>query len=257
MLIFLSFPRKASPDCGAGDTAGTEPRARLQEERAAASLNDEFLSDSVVKPLFESVLRLDFFFIFNDHLKGTSNFHCEQSQVFRMFIHMIKARKILLIGKLKGYSILAIAEELPDDGKIFACAEAPYLGVNSQEAFDYSSDGKKISMRVGPMADTLETLHAEDEHFDIVFIDADQRNAVNYYSFVMDNHLLRMDAVICIENTLMKGQVYLENIVDENVLAVRKLNTVINSDPRVEQVSAMQLVKVPVVLYLWILQSTL
>ncbi|XP_074770701.1 uncharacterized protein LOC141964333 [Athene noctua] len=154
----------------------------------------------------------------------------------RMFVHMIRARKILLIGKLKGYSILAIAEELPDDGKIFACAEAPYLGVNSQEAFDYSSDGKKISMRVGPMADTLEALHAEDEHFDIVFIDADQRNAVNYYSFVMDNHLLRMDAVICVENTLMKGQVYLENISDENVLAVRKLNTVINSDPRVEQI---------------------
>lgn len=55
----------------------------------------------------------------------------------------------------------------------------------------------------------------------------------------------------------MKGQVYLENVSDENVLAVRKLNTVINSDPRVEQVSATQLVKVPVVLYLWILQSTL
>nr|XP_009668314.1 PREDICTED: uncharacterized oxidoreductase C22A12.17c-like [Struthio camelus australis] len=141
-----------------------------------------------------------------------------QGQVFRMFVHMIRARKILLIGKLKGYSILAIAEDLPDDGKIFACAEVPYLGVNSQEAFDYSSDGKKISMQVGPIADTLEALHAEDEHFDIVFIDADQRNAVNYYSFVMDNHLLRMDGVICVENTLMKGQVYLENISDENVI---------------------------------------
>ncbi|XP_075288561.1 uncharacterized protein LOC104331382 [Opisthocomus hoazin] len=166
-----------------------------------------------------------------EHAPGSLN-----GPVFRMFVHMIRARKILLIGKLKGYSILAIAEELPDDGKIFACAEAPYLGVNSQEAFDYSSDGKKISMRVGPMADTLEALHAEDEHFDVVFIDADQRNAVNYYSFVMDNHLLRMDGVICVENTLMKGQVYLENISDENVLAVRKLNTVINSDPRVQQI---------------------
>ncbi|KFV14751.1 hypothetical protein N340_02320, partial [Tauraco erythrolophus] len=162
------------------------------------------------------------------------NFHpcLLTGQIFRMFVRMIRARRILLIGKLKGYSILAIAEELPDDGKIFACAEVPYLGVNSQEAFDYSSDGIKISMQVGPMADTLEALHAEDEHFDIVFIDADQRNAVNYYSFVMDNHLLRMDGVICVENTLMKGQVYLENVSDENVLAVRKLNTVINSDPQ-------------------------
>ncbi|XP_039932488.1 D-threitol dehydrogenase-like [Hirundo rustica] len=127
-------------------------------------------------------------------------------------------------------------EELPDDGKIFACAEAPCLGANSQEAFDHSSDSKKINVRVGPVADTLEALHAEDEYFDIVFIDADQRNAVQYYSFVMDNHLLSMDAVICVENTLMKGQVYLENVSDENVLAVRKLNSVINSDPRVEQV---------------------
>lgn len=84
---------------------------------------------------------------------------------------------------------------------------------------------------------------AVGEHFDIVFIDAAQRNAVNDYNFVMDNHLLRMDGVICVENTLMKGQVYLENISDENVLAVRKLNNVINSDPRVEQVSAVQLVK--------------
>ncbi|XP_074734813.1 uncharacterized protein LOC141947543 [Strix uralensis] len=203
--------RKASPDHSPGDAEGTETRVRLQEERASHSLNGKLvIQEYKITP--------------------------DWCQIFRMFVHMIRARKILLIGKLKGYSILAIAEELPDDGKIFACAEAPYLGVNSQEAFDYSSDGKKISMRVGPMADTLEALHAEDEHFDIVFIDADQRNAVNYYSFVMDNHLLRMDAVICVENTLMKGQVYLENISDENVLAVRKLNTVINSDPRVEQI---------------------
>ncbi|XP_009995242.1 PREDICTED: uncharacterized protein LOC104388117 [Chaetura pelagica] len=189
--------RKPSPDHSSGDAGGTETRVSPQEHHTSGSLN---------------------------------------GRIFKMFMHMIRARKILLIGKLKGYSILAIAEELPDDGKILACAEAPYLGVNSQEAFDYSSDGKKISMRLGPTADTLEALHAEDEHFDIVFIDADQRNAFNYYSFVMDNHLLRMDGVVCVENTLMKGQVYLENILDENVLAVRKLNAVINSDPRVEQV---------------------
>ncbi|XP_054137169.1 uncharacterized protein LOC128939939 [Melozone crissalis] len=196
--------RKTSPEHIPGDTEGVESSVRLQETRASGSLNGKWFS--------------------------------QEGQIFRMFVHMIRARKILLIGKPKGYSILAMAEELPDNGKIFACAEEPYLGVYSQEAFDHSPDGKKISLRVGPVADTLEALHAEDEHFDIVFIDADQRNAVQYYSFVMDNHLLSMDAVICVENTLMKGQVYLENVSDENVLAVRKLNAVINSDPRVEQV---------------------
>uniref|UniRef100_U3KG27 D-arabinitol 2-dehydrogenase [ribulose-forming] n=1 Tax=Ficedula albicollis TaxID=59894 RepID=U3KG27_FICAL len=189
--------RKTSPEHIPGDAEGAESTVRLQETRASDSLN---------------------------------------GQILRMFVHMVRARKILLIGNPKGYTIPAIAKELPGDGKIFFCAEVPFLGVNSQEECDYFSDGKKISMQVGPVADTLKALHAEDEHFDMVFIDADQRNAVQYYSFVMDNHLLSMDAVICIENTLMKGQVYLENVSDENVLAVRKLNSVINSDPRVEQV---------------------
>ncbi|XP_008942528.1 PREDICTED: uncharacterized protein LOC103776755, partial [Merops nubicus] len=203
--------RKTSPDHGSGNAGGTETRVKLQEERASGSLNGKLVNQ-------EDKIAPDW------------------CRIFRMVIHMIRARKILLIGKLRGDSILALAEELPDDGKVVVCAEVPCLGVNSQEALGHSADGRKISTRVGPMADTLEALHAEDEHFDIVFIDADQRNAVNYYSFVMDNHLLRMDAVICVENTLMKGQVYLENISDENVLAVRKLNTVINSDPRVEQI---------------------
>ncbi|XP_072203668.1 uncharacterized protein [Excalfactoria chinensis] len=211
LVAMATSKRKVSPARGSGDAGGTKARIKPLQEDTSGSLNGKLIDQ-------------------NDRMA------LDQCHIFRLFVHLIRARKILLIGKLKGYSILAIAEELPDDGKIFACAEVPYLGVNSQEAFDYSSDGKKISMRVGPIADTLEALHAEDEHFDIVFIDADQRNAVNYYSFVMDNHLLRMDGVICVENTLMKGQVYLENISEENVLAVRKLNTVINSDPRVEQI---------------------
>ncbi|RMB99009.1 hypothetical protein DUI87_24555 [Hirundo rustica rustica] len=206
LAAMATSKRKTSPEHIPdipGDAEGVESRVRLQETGASGSLNGKLFS--------------------------------QEGQIFRMFVHMTRARKILLIGTLKGYSVLAVAEELPDDGKIFACAEAPCLGANSQEAFDHSSDSKKINVRVGPVADTLEALHAEDEYFDIVFIDADQRNAVQYYSFVMDNHLLSMDAVICVENTLMKGQVYLENVSDENVLAVRKLNSVINSDPRVEQ----------------------
>uniref|UniRef100_A0A674JSX5 Catechol-O-methyltransferase domain containing 1 n=1 Tax=Terrapene triunguis TaxID=2587831 RepID=A0A674JSX5_9SAUR len=153
------------------------------------------------------------------HLKPVPLFCC---QVLRMFVHMIGAKRILLIGRLKGYSILAMVEALPDDGKITACAVEPYLGVKSQEKQYFLTSFI-----------FLQELVAVGEHFDIVFIDADQRNAVNAYNFVMDNHLLRMDGVICVENTLMKGQVYLENVSDENVLAVRNLNNVINSDPRV------------------------
>ena len=79
------------------------------------------------------------------------------------------------------------------------------------------------------------------EDFDIIFIDADQKNPAESYRFVMENHLLRMDGLLCIENVLMKGWGYLENTADENVLDVKTLNQVINSDPHTEQVSAVQL----------------
>ncbi|XP_025053750.1 uncharacterized protein LOC112549449 [Alligator sinensis] len=171
-----------------------------------------------------------------------------QGQVFRMLVHIIGANRILFIGRLKGYSVLAMAEAMPDDGKIIACVEVPYFGVNGQEALYDAFHGKKIlETNSGQSGGQfiwgdihVERLHAVGKHFDTVFIDADQREPANYYNFVLENHLLREDGVICMENTLMKGQVYLENIPDENVLAVRKLNTVINSDPCVEQAFLLQ-----------------
>lgn len=69
---------------------------------------------------------------------------------------MVGAKRILLIGRLKGCGILAMAEALPDDGRITLCATEPYLGVKSQEASDYSSHVKQISVKVGPTAATLE-----------------------------------------------------------------------------------------------------
>ncbi|MED6293558.1 hypothetical protein CHARACLAT_011727 [Characodon lateralis] len=70
----------------------------------------------------------------------------------------------------------------------------------------------------------------------MVFIDADKSNYINYYNFIMDNNLLTLQGVICVDNSLFKAKVYLKDTTDSNGLALREFNQFIANDPRVEQV---------------------
>lgn len=86
------------------------------------------------------------------------------------------------------------------------------------------------------MSCAFQELAAADEQFDMIFIDADKGNYINYYNFIMDNTLLRLRGVICVDNSLLKGKVYLKDTTDSNGLALREFNQFISNDPRVEQV---------------------
>ncbi|MBN3308810.1 MTDH dehydrogenase, partial [Amia calva] len=149
-----------------------------------------------------------------------------EGQVLKSFVRMARARKILEIGIFTGYGALSMAEGLPEDGKLVACEIEPYLKEFAQPIFDKSPHGKKIT-----------ELAATGEQFDMVFIDADKCNYISYYKFLLDNNLLQMDGMICVDNSLFKGRVYLQNATDENGLALREFNQFVQNDPRVEQVS--------------------
>ncbi|KAK9973603.1 hypothetical protein ABG768_024322 [Culter alburnus] len=82
----------------------------------------------------------------------------------------------------------------------------------------------------------LQELAATGEQFDMVFIDADKQNYINYYKFLLDHNLLRIDGVICVDNTLFKGRVYLKDSADDIGKALRDFNQFVTNDPRVEQV---------------------
>ncbi|XP_016892018.1 uncharacterized protein LOC103386309 isoform X2 [Cynoglossus semilaevis] len=84
--------------------------------------------------------------------------------------------------------------------------------------------------------ETLKELAAASEQFDMVFIDADKTNYINYYNFILGNNLLRLRGVMCVDNSLFKAKVYLQETTDENGLALREFNQFVASDPRVEQV---------------------
>lgn len=82
----------------------------------------------------------------------------------------------------------------------------------------------------------IQELAAAGEQFDMVFIDADKDNYINYYNFILENNLLKLRGVLCVDNTLFKAKVYLKDATDGNGLALREFNQLVSSDPRVEQV---------------------
>src|SRR2546427_7327720 len=90
----------------------------------------------------------------------------------------LRARRVLEIGTFTGYSALAMAEALPEEGKIITCEVDRDAASMAHTFWDRSPHGKKIEVRIGPALETLATLAGP---FDVIFIDADKINYVAYY----------------------------------------------------------------------------
>ncbi len=159
-----------------------------------------------------------------------------EGQFLKFIVHITQARRVLEIGMFTGYSALAMAEALPDDGEVIACEIDAYVAKFAQECFSESPSGHKILVKVAPAMATLERLAAAKETFDLVFIDADKGGYIDYVNFLLDNDLLTPNGSICVDNTLMQGQTYLAGEPTANGIAVAAFNQVVADDPRIAQV---------------------
>ncbi len=140
----------------------------------------------------------------------------------------VGAKRVLEIGTFTGYSALAMAEALPDDGTVLTCEIDPDSAAFARRYWDKSPHGKKIHVRVSP---ALETMAALKGPFDLIFIDADKANYVNYYRRAKD--LISPTGVILIDNVLWSGRVLNRDNPDPSTAAIQELNRVVASDPRV------------------------
>ena len=143
----------------------------------------------------------------------------------------VNAKRVLEVGTFTGYSSLAMAEALPDDGTALTCEIDPDSAEFARRFWDKSLHGKKIKVRVAP---ALETMAALKGPFDLIFIDADKANYVNYYRRALD--LIAPTGVILIDNVLWSGRVLEKTPKDESTKAIQELNSIVSSDPRVTAV---------------------
>jgi caffeoyl-CoA O-methyltransferase len=159
-----------------------------------------------------------------------------EGQLLKMLVHATRATRVLEIGLFTGYSALAMAEALPESGRLTACEIDAGVARFAQRSFDASRDGHKIEIRVGAASETLSTLATAGEVFDLIFIDADKAGYRNYLNTLLDANLLAPHGLIAVDNTLMQGQPWTSGEATSNGQAIADFNQAVANDQRVEQV---------------------
>jgi len=152
-----------------------------------------------------------------------------EGRFLQLAIGLSGAQRIVDIGTFTGYSALAMAEVLPDDGRVLTIENNPGHAGIARNFFDRSPHGFKITLQVGEALEILGTL--PDEQTDLVFIDADKQSYRAYYREAM--RIVRAGGLILADNALWYGRVF--NPKDDDSRAVAAFNEVVNADERVEK----------------------
>jgi len=147
-------------------------------------------------------------------------------------LRSIEAKRVLELGTFTGYSALAMAENLPEDGEIFTVDINQETAALASDFWKQSKHGYKIKSLLGSGLDIIPTLKAP---FDFVFIDADKRNYINYLKLAVP--LLSPRGIIVIDNVLWSGRVVHgtetsgSDLHDRNTEFIRLVNDYIATEP--------------------------
>jgi caffeoyl-CoA O-methyltransferase len=167
------------------------------------------------------------------HPQASCQISAEQGQFMAFLVRAIGARRAIEIGTFTGYSSIAVALALPQDGELIACDINKEWTAVATRYWREAGVDHKISLRLAPAVETLDRLIAEGRSaaFDFAFIDADKTNYRNYYERCLK--LVRKNGVIAIDNVLWSGRVLDESTEDQDTIAIREFNGALAKDNRV------------------------
>jgi len=152
-----------------------------------------------------------------------------EGMFLRCITRAIGARRALEIGTFTGYSSLSIAHGLPEGGELITCDIDPVATSIAKKYWDRSAHGNKIRLALAPALETIETI---DHELDLVFIDADKENYVNYWNACLLK--LRAGGLVVADNVLWSGRVL--DPKDDEDHAIVAFNEHVHSDGRVDHV---------------------
>ena len=154
-----------------------------------------------------------------------------QGRVLSMFSKMIQPEGILEIGTYTGYSALCLAEGMTPNGKLVTIDINEELAPRVRRYFAASEFSSQIDYKIG---DAMELIPTLNEKWDIVFIDADKDNYINYYHLVFP--MVKVGGYIIADNVLWSGKVIDSTQNDKDTQLLREYNRLNHQDERVEEV---------------------
>jgi len=155
----------------------------------------------------------------------------EQGTFMTILTRLLGARRAIEVGTFTGYSALAVARGLPEDGHLLCCDLNEEWAAIARRHWEKAGVASKIDLRIAPALDTLRSL-PPDEVYDLAFIDADKPNYPNYYEEVLTR--LRPNGAILVDNVLWMGAVVNPESNDEGTIAIRAFNDMVAADDRVD-----------------------
>jgi caffeoyl-CoA O-methyltransferase len=192
----------------------------LENYAASHSENEPALLQALNRETYQKVLQPR---MLSGHLQG---------RVLSMIAKLVNPQNILEIGTFTGYATLCLAESLSADGTLDTIDIKEELYDFQRKYFDRSDWKDQIKQHLGNALDIIPTLNKK---FDLVFIDADKENYVNYFNIILP--LMNEGGIILSDNVLWSGKV-LDNVKDsdKNTKILMEYNKLLKEDPRVETV---------------------
>lgn len=158
----------------------------------------------------------------SDHLQG---------MFLSSIAQMMQAKTVLEIGTFTGYSALCLAQGMPQDGHLDTIEIDEELEDMIRKYFSQSSVNKKITLHIG---DAKQVIPQLDKTWDLVFMDADKEDYIDYYELVLPK--MRKGGYILADNVLWSGKVLLEaKHSDKDTRALQHFNEYITQDQRVRK----------------------
>lgn len=160
----------------------------------------------------------------------------EQGAFMGVAAQLMGAKRYIEVGTFTGYSALAVALAMPDDGHVDALDISDDYMAKARGYWAAAGQSRKITGHVRPAVETLDRFLADGQggRYDFAFIDADKSSYDAYYERMLK--LVRPGGLVAIDNVLWSGSVVDPSDTSEDTVAIRKLNAKIKADGRVDTV---------------------
>jgi len=159
-----------------------------------------------------------------------------EGQLLQLLVKFGKVKRVLDIGTFTGYSSLAMAEALPEDGTVITLEREQTAADLAMANWAASPHHAKIHSMVGEAGDLLSALAERGESFDLVFLDVDKPGYYALYQTLMETNLLRVGGLLAVDNTMYKGEELAGTELSQNGRGAKALNEGLLADGRVHQV---------------------